>query len=88
MCIVDWCEVKGWIINFFFPPTCLVTTWREKIRETENQFGLALLYTIVYYTWEYTVFFQVFSPLQNIKMLCIASQATVFACKGVPFTID
>ena len=24
-----------------FSPTCLVTTWREKIRETENQFGLA-----------------------------------------------
>ena len=28
---------------YFFSPTCLVTTWREKIRETENLFGLALV---------------------------------------------
>ena len=26
----------------FFLPACLVTTLREKIRETDNQFGLAI----------------------------------------------
>ena len=31
-----------WGQRVFFPSTCLVTTWRKKIRETENQIGLAL----------------------------------------------